>query len=157
MPEGDCSTPVPDLGTFMAADTPGGATRLGKVTAWDGDCVHLQRPGGGTAWTAAPSELRRPTDDERTLIRVLTTPVPAATRTHRTAQEPPVVLPEAPVPPAVPTPGCPTCELAAAWEQNCLRRNDHSRAADFRIEMRNHPHTEPKLTLPEGPSATRSP
>ncbi|MFF9342402.1 MULTISPECIES: hypothetical protein [unclassified Streptomyces] len=150
MPESDRPTPVPDLGSYMAADTPEGRARLGKVTAWDGESVHLQQPGGGAVWTAVPSELRRPTAEETALIRVLTTPVPATSRTSRTFQEPPVVLTEAPLPPAVPTPGCPTCELVAAWERNCLRRHDYSRAADFRVEMRNHPHTEPKVRLREG-------
>ncbi|MFE5795192.1 hypothetical protein ACFQ8C_21835 [Streptomyces sp. NPDC056503] len=150
MPDGDHPTPAPDPGTYMAADTPEGRPRLGKVTAWDGELVHLQQPGGGTAWTAAPAALRRPTDDERALIRVLTTPVPAAaTQARRTYPEPPVVLPEHPVPPAVPTPGCATCELAAVWERSSLLRHDYSRAADFRVEMRNHPHTEPKSRPPE--------
>ncbi|MFB7936348.1 hypothetical protein [Streptomyces sp. NPDC056049] len=150
MPESDHSTPVPDLGTYMAADTPEGRSRLGKVTAWDGELVHLQQPGGGTVWTAPPAELRRPTEDEHALIRVLTTPVPrtAATRAHQTYPGPPVVLPERAVPPAVPTPGCATCELVAVWERSSLLRHDYSKAADFRVEMRNHPHTEPKLTLP---------
>ncbi|MEV6352599.1 hypothetical protein [Streptomyces hydrogenans] len=147
MPASD--RPLPDLGTFMAADTPEGPPRLGKVTAWDGELVHLQRPGGGAAWTAAPDGLRRPTEDEHALIRVLTTPVPAAATPHRTCPEPPVVLAEHAVPPAEPTPGCPTCELVAVWERDCLRRHDYSRAADFRVEMRNHPHTEPKLRMPE--------
>ncbi|MFF2774301.1 hypothetical protein ACFVU3_05275 [Streptomyces sp. NPDC058052] len=148
MPERDHPTPVPALGTFMAADTPEGRPRLGKVTAWDGESVHLQQPGGGAVWTAGPAELRRPTEEESALIRVLTTPVPAPAPAHRSCPEPAVVLPEHPVPPAVPAPGCATCELVAVWERNCLRRHDYSRAADFRIEMRNHPHTEPKLTLP---------
>ncbi|MFF6883934.1 hypothetical protein ACFY9F_12185 [Streptomyces sp. NPDC012421] len=151
MPTSDPVPPVPDLGTYMAADTPEGRPRLGKVTAWDGELVHLQQPGGGTVWTAAPAELRRPTHDERSLIRVLTTPVPGATRgVRQTYPEPPITLPEHPVPPAVPTPGCATCELVAVWERNSLLRHDYSKAADFRVEMRNHPHTEPKLTLPGG-------
>ncbi|MEU3605605.1 hypothetical protein AB0E83_09115 [Streptomyces sp. NPDC035033] len=141
MPANDRPGPVPDLGTFMAADTPDGRPRLGKVTAWDGEFVHLQRPGGGAEWTAAPAELRRPTEDERALIRVLTTPVPATGHARYDHLE-------CSVPPAVPVPGCPTCELAAVWERNCLRRHDHSRAADFRVEIRNHPHDEPKLALP---------
>ncbi|MGW4049993.1 hypothetical protein ACWENA_04125 [Streptomyces sp. NPDC004779] len=150
MPASDPAPPVPDLGTYMAADTPEGRSRLGKVTAWDGELVHLQQPGGGTVWTAPPAELRRPTEDEHALIRVLTTPVPrtAATRARQTYPEPPVVLPERAVPPAVPTPGCATCELVAVWERSSLLRHDYSKAADFRVEMRNHPHTEPKLTLP---------
>lgn len=147
MPESDRPAPVPDLGTFMAADTPEGQLRLGKVTAWDGEFVHLQRPGGGTAWTAAPSELRRPTEDERALIRVLTTPVTAAPR-PRTCPEPPVVLSVDLVPPAVPAPGCVTCAIAAERERHHLRTHDHSAAADFRVEIRNHPHDEPKSTLP---------
>lgn len=101
MPASDHPGPVPGLGAFMAADTPEGRLRLGKVTAWDGEVVHLQRPGGGTAWTAAPSELRRPTEDERALIRVLTTPVTAVPRVRQTCPEPPVVLSVDPVPPAV--------------------------------------------------------
>ncbi|GGY64814.1 hypothetical protein [Streptomyces omiyaensis] len=153
----DDSGSVPDLGTYMAADIPGASPRLGRVTAWDGELVHLERPGGGAAWTAVPSALRRPTGDESALIRVLTTPVAAAGRAHRARPEPPVVLPAEPLPPAVPTPGCPTCEFAAAWERNALRRHDHSRAADFRVEMRNHPHTRPKLPLPEDAPAGRRP
>ncbi|WP_158821922.1 hypothetical protein [Streptomyces sp. NRRL F-5727] len=143
--------PVPDLGTFMAADTPEGRPRLGKVTAWDGEFVHLQRPGGGVVWTAAPYELRRPSDDERALIRVLTTPVPAAAAADpppRRFPEPPVVLSVDPAPPAVPTPGCVTCTVAAEHERHHRRTHDHSAAADFRVEIRNHPHDEPKLTLP---------
>ncbi|GAA2781638.1 hypothetical protein GCM10019017_28200 [Streptomyces showdoensis] len=69
--------PVPDLGTFMAADTAEGASRLGRVTAWDGAVVHLSPPGGGTKWTATPAELRRPNEEECARIRVLTNPVPA--------------------------------------------------------------------------------
>ncbi|MFD8010622.1 hypothetical protein [Streptomyces sp. NPDC058955] len=150
MPESDHPGPVPDLGTFMAADTPEGRPRLGKVTAWDGEFVHLRRPGGGAEWTAAPCELRRPTEDERVLIRVLTTPVPtaAADPPPQRCPEPPVVLSVGPVPPAVPTPGCVTCTIAAAHERHHRRTHDHSAAADFRVEIRNHPHTEPKLTLP---------
>ncbi|MGW6390439.1 hypothetical protein ACWFR1_08010 [Streptomyces sp. NPDC055103] len=148
MPDSARPTPVPDLGTFMAADTPEGKPRLGKVTAWDGESVHLQRPGGGTVWTAAPAELRRPTEDERALIRVLTTPVPAAPRVRQTSPEPPVVLSVDPLPPAVPAPGCATCAFAAEREREHLRTQDHSAAADFRVEIRNHPHDEPKLTLP---------
>lgn len=68
--------PVPDLGTFMAVDTAEGTSRLGRVTAWDGDVVHLSPPGGGTRWTADPNELRRPTEEECVRIRVLTSPVP---------------------------------------------------------------------------------
>ncbi|CAM5288668.1 hypothetical protein [Streptomyces narbonensis] len=143
MPESDRPGPTPDLGTFMAADTPEGNPRLGKVTAWDGEVVHLQRPGGGTAWTAAPSQLRPPTGDEHALIRVLSTPVPAATRVHQVRQEPPVVLSADPLPPAVPVPGCATCAVAAERERHCLRAHDHSAAADFRIEIRNHPHEGP--------------
>ncbi|MFE7581554.1 hypothetical protein ACFU5Y_08315 [Streptomyces gardneri] len=141
MPES--KRPVPDLGTFMAADTSEGRPRLGKVTAWDGELVHLQRPGGGAAWTAAPSELRRPTGDEHALIRVLTTPVPAATHVHRTRQEYPVVLSVDPLPPAVPVPGCATCAVAAERERYCLRVHDHSAATDLRIAIRNHPHEGP--------------
>ncbi|MFI9742021.1 hypothetical protein [Streptomyces sp. NPDC052494] len=148
MPESDRPTSVPDLGTFMAADTPEGQLRLGKVTAWDGEFVHLQRPGGGTAWTAAPSELRRPTEDERALIRMLTTPVTAAPRRRRTFPEPPVLLSADPMPPAVPSPGCATCAIAAERERHHLRVHDHSAAADSRVEIRNHPHDEPKSTLP---------
>ncbi|MFE0643403.1 hypothetical protein ACFW2Y_17595 [Streptomyces sp. NPDC058877] len=70
-------TAVPDLGTYMAADTAEGSSRLGKVTAWDGDVVHLSPPGGGTSWTAPAAELRRPTEEESARIRVLTSPVPA--------------------------------------------------------------------------------
>ncbi|MEU7071304.1 hypothetical protein AB0B30_22475 [Streptomyces narbonensis] len=148
MPASDPPGPVPDLGTFMAEDTPEGQLRLGKVTAWDGEFVHLQRPGGGTGWTAAPSELRRPTEDERALIRVLTSPVTAAPRPQQTAPEPPVVLSVDPVPPAVPTPGCATCAVAAERERHHLRVRDHSAAADSRVEIRNHPHHEPKSALP---------
>ncbi|WP_051845393.1 hypothetical protein [Streptomyces globisporus] len=154
MPENDCPGPVPGLGTFMAEDTTEGTPRLGKVTAWDGNAVHLRPPGGGTVWTAAPSGLRRPTDEERALIRILTSPVTAsgpARRARQTCPEPPVVLSVDLVPPAVPAPGCATCALAADWERYHLRTHDQSAAADFRIEMRNHPHTEPKLTLPADP------
>ncbi|WP_329285224.1 hypothetical protein [Streptomyces sp. NBC_00691] len=148
MPASDHPGPVPGLGAFMAADTPEGRLRLGKVTAWDGEVVHLQRPGGGTAWTAAPSELRRPTEDERALIRVLTTPVTAVPRVRQTCPEPPVVLSVDPVPPAVPAPGCATCALAAEREWHCRRTHDHSAAADFRVEIRRHPHDEPPTALP---------
>ncbi|MEU3424151.1 hypothetical protein [Streptomyces gardneri] len=143
MPGSDRPTPVPDLGAFMAADTPEGQLRLGKVTAWDGEFVHLQRPGGGTAWTAAPSELRRPTEDERALIRVLTTPVAGVDRERQSRQEPPVVLSVDALPPAVPVPGCARCAVAAERERYCLRAHDHSAAADFRIEIRSHPHEGP--------------
>ncbi|WP_282692597.1 hypothetical protein [Streptomyces sp. CC208A] len=148
MPASDGQGPVPDLGAFMAADTPEGKPRLGKVTAWDGEFVYLQRPGGGTVWTAVPSELRRPTEDERALIRVLTTPVPAAARPQQTCPEPPVVLSVDLVPSAVPTPGCATCALAAERERHHRRAHDHSAAADFRVEIRNHPHDVPKVTFP---------
>ncbi|MFF5426024.1 MULTISPECIES: hypothetical protein [unclassified Streptomyces] len=63
----------------MAHDTRAGP-RLGRVAAWDGELVHLAPPGGGTTWTAAPDELRRPTEEEHARIRVLTTRVSAAKR-----------------------------------------------------------------------------
>lgn len=152
MPASDHPTPIPDLGTFMAADTPEGKPRLGKVTAWDGEFVHLQRLGGGSAWRAAPSTLRRPTEDERALIRVLTTPVTAAAiRVRQTCPEPPVVLSVDPVPPAVPVPDCATCTAASERERYCRRTHDHSAAADFRVEIRNHPHETPESTLRERP------
>ncbi|WP_030751134.1 hypothetical protein [Streptomyces griseus] len=146
MPTSDHPTPVPDLGTYMAEDTTEGTPRLGKVTAWDGEFVQLQPPGGGTPWTAAPAGLRRPTERERALIRVLTRPVTAtrsAARAPRTFPEPPVVLSVEPVPPAVPTPGCVTCALAAERERRQRREHDHSAAADSRVEMRGHPHGRP--------------
>ncbi|MFE5912241.1 hypothetical protein ACFQ6B_24590 [Streptomyces wedmorensis] len=146
MPESDHLGPVPDLGTYMAADTPEGPPRLGKVTAWDGEVVHLRRPGGGTTWTAPPCELRRPTEDERTLIRVLTTPVAAASRSQQTCPEPPVVLSMDSVPPAVAVPGCATCDAAAERERYSRRAHDHSAAADFRVEIRSHPHVDPRPT-----------
>lgn len=151
MPACDHPGPLPDLGWFMAEDTTEGTPRLGKVTAWDGSVVHLRPPGGGTVWTAAPSGLRRPTDEERAPIRILTSPVTAtrpALRGRQTCPEPPVVLSVDLVSPAVPTPGCATCALAADWERYCLRTHDQSAAADFRVELRNHPRAEPKLTLP---------
>ncbi|MFE6227979.1 MULTISPECIES: hypothetical protein [unclassified Streptomyces] len=149
MPAHDRPGPVPDLGTFMAADTPGGRPRLGKVIAWDGEFVHLQRPGGGAEWTAVPAELRRPTDEERALIRVLTTPVPAAADPPpQRFPEPPVVLSVDLVPPALPAPGCVTCTIAAEHERAHRRVHDHSAAADCRVEIRNHPHTDKKSRLP---------
>ncbi|MFB7591694.1 hypothetical protein [Streptomyces sp. NPDC056169] len=151
MRESDRPAPVLDLGTFMAADTPEGKPRLGKVTAWDGEFVHLQRLGGGSAWRAAPSAPRRPTEDERALIRVLTTPVTASTRVQQTCPEPPVVLSVDPVPPAVPAPGCATCAAASERERYCRRKHDHSAAADFRVEIRNHPHGTPESTFRERP------
>ncbi|MEV8588895.1 hypothetical protein [Streptomyces sp. NPDC051180] len=150
MPEPDRPAPVPDLGAFMAADTPEGRPRLGKVTAWDGEFVHLQRPGGGGGWTAVPGELRRPTGEEQALIRVLTTPVTRAARLGQTGPERPVVLSVDPVPPAVAVPGCATCDAAAERERYSLRTHDHSAAADFRVEIRGHPHEEPRTTPREG-------
>ncbi|MEX0167942.1 hypothetical protein [Streptomyces sp. LMG1-1-1.1] len=151
MPESDRPAPVPDLGTFMAADTPEGKPRLGKVTAWDGEFVHLQRPGGGGAWMAVPGELRRPTGEERALIRVLTTPVAKAGRVQQTCPESPVVLSVGPVAPAVAVPGCATCDAAAERERYSRRAYDHSAAADFRVEIRNHPHGDPMPTRRERP------
>ncbi|MGW8360118.1 hypothetical protein ACWGK1_06065 [Streptomyces wedmorensis] len=130
----------------MAADTPGGKPRLGKVTAWDGQFVHLQRPGGGGTWRATPGELRRPTGEERALIRVLTTPVAKAPRVRQTRPEPPVVLSVEPLPPAVAVPGCATCDAAAERERYSRRAHDHSAAADFRVEIRSHPHVDPRPT-----------
>ncbi|MFE0644325.1 hypothetical protein ACFW2Y_22350 [Streptomyces sp. NPDC058877] len=72
-------TAVPDLGTYMAMDTVEGSSRFGRVTAWDGDLVHLVPPGGGAEWTAAPTALRRPNEEECARIRVLTSPVPTVT------------------------------------------------------------------------------
>ncbi|MFI8367844.1 hypothetical protein [Streptomyces sp. NPDC085466] len=154
MPATDPPTPVPDLGTYMAEDTTEGRPRLGRVTAWDGSLLYLQPPGGGTVWTAPPAGLRRPSERERTLIRILTRPVTVMDPPPPppTWHEEPVVLSVEPLPPAVPAPGCAPCALAAEWERHHRRQEDHSAAADFRIEIRNHPHATPKLTLPrEGP------
>ncbi|GHB03883.1 hypothetical protein GCM10010305_53780 [Streptomyces termitum] len=67
---------VPGIGTFMADDSVEGASRLGRVTAWDGRLCHLRPPGGGTGWTAAPDMLRPLTKEECVLVRTLTRPVP---------------------------------------------------------------------------------
>jgi len=70
---------VPGLGTFMVEDTETGP-RLGRVTSWDGELVRLTPPGGGAAWTAGLDALRRPTEEECTRIRVLTTRVTGVER-----------------------------------------------------------------------------
>lgn len=67
----------------------------------------------------------------------------------RTYAEPPITLPMTSVPPAVPVPGCTTCALAAERERYSVRVRDESAAADYRVEIRNHPHEEPKLTIRE--------
>ncbi|NML50910.1 hypothetical protein HHL19_20610 [Streptomyces sp. R302] len=151
MPATDPPTPLPTLGTYLAEDTTEGTPRLGRVTAWDGSLLHLQPPGGGTEWTAAPAGLRRPSERESALIRILTRPVTAMEPppAPQTWPEPPVVLSAEPPPPALPAPGCAPCALAAEWERHHRHREDHSAAADCRVEIRNHPHTTPKLTLPD--------
>ncbi len=67
----------------------------------------------------------------------------------RTYAESPITLPMTSVPPAVPVSGCTTCALAAEAERHSVRVRDESAAADYRVEIRNHPHEEPKLMIRE--------
>ncbi|MFE5828674.1 hypothetical protein ACFQ8W_00130 [Streptomyces sp. NPDC056508] len=49
--------------------------RIGRIQARYAGSVYLRPPGGGKEWAVPPEELRRPTEEERERIRVLTTPV----------------------------------------------------------------------------------
>ena len=60
------------------------------------------------------------------------------TRRQTTLGEP-VHLPE-PTPPAKPTPGCDVCEALDRQRTEAQAAGDHSRATDYSVELRRHPH-----------------
>ncbi|KKZ73946.1 hypothetical protein [Streptomyces showdoensis] len=52
-------------------------------------------------------------------------------------------------PRAEPAEDCTACALLAQWSHHYIAEGDGSRATDYVVEIRNHPHSPPKLTLPE--------
>ncbi|MFE5833365.1 hypothetical protein ACFQ8W_24350 [Streptomyces sp. NPDC056508] len=57
-----------------------------------------------------------------------------------------------------PAPGCTPCAYLASWFDHYMRRgpqHDESAAVDCAVEIRNHPHDPPKMTLKgSAPSTT---
>ncbi|MFG2642986.1 hypothetical protein ACGFYP_18715 [Streptomyces sp. NPDC048370] len=137
--------PSPVLGSFVV-DTSKGTNRLGRVTAHDGGALHLRPPGGGTEWTTEPANLRPPTEDEWARIRVLTTPVPPTlvlSADHGLRPRP------------EPVPDCPACASLVRWFDLCMGtgpQHDESAALDCVVEIRDHPHSPPKMTIKEFPA-----
>ncbi|MEU2114929.1 hypothetical protein ABZ567_04565 [Streptomyces sp. NPDC016459] len=123
------------------ADTGNGTTRLGRVSRSQAGKVYLRPPGGGAEWVAAPEDLRAPTEDEWSRIRVLTTPVPPTlvlSADHGLRPRP------------EPVPDCTPCAYLAARFDDCMRRgpqHDESAAVDCVVEIRNHPHDPPKMRV----------
>ncbi|MGW8767583.1 hypothetical protein ACWGN5_34420 [Streptomyces sp. NPDC055815] len=129
--------PPPAAGDFVV-DTGGGLTRLGRVSRTQAGSVYLHPPGGGAEWVAAPDNLRAPTEDEWSRIRVLTTPVPKLVLSADHELRP---RPE-------PVPGCTPCAQLAQRFDLCMGtgpQHDESAAVDCVVEIRNHPHDPPKM------------
>ncbi|MGA5868635.1 hypothetical protein [Streptomyces cinereoruber] len=59
-----------------------------------------------------------------------------------------------------PAPGCTPCAYLASWFDHYMRRgpqHDESAAVDCAVEIRNHPHDPPKMTLKDtGPTGGQS-
>ncbi|MCX2179896.1 hypothetical protein KV205_05030 [Streptomyces sp. SKN60] len=135
--------PSPALGSFVA-DASNGTPHLGEVTAHEGGTLYLRPPGGGIEWTAAPADLRPPTEDEWARIRVLTTPVP---RTAYVLSADHGLRPR-----PEPAPNCPSCAALVEWFDQYMGvgpQRDESAAVDCVVEIRNHPHDPPKMTIKE--------
>ncbi|MEU8622969.1 hypothetical protein [Streptomyces sp. NPDC048623] len=133
--------PPPKLGSFVV-DTSNGTPRPGEVTAHDGGTLYLRPPGGGIEWTVEPAHVRPPTEDERKRIRVLTTPALALSADHGLRPRP------------EPAPNCPSCAALALWFDHYMGvgpQRDESAAVDCVVEIRNHPHSPPKMTIKELP------
>ncbi|WP_432088879.1 hypothetical protein [Streptomyces sp. bgisy095] len=134
-----CDNPssLPAAGVFVA-DTGKGKVRLGQVSRTQSGSVYVRPPGGGAEWVAAPGDLRAPTEEEWALIRVLTTPVLVLSADHGLRPRP------------EPVPECTPCVYLARWFDRYMRRgpqHDESAAVDCVVEIRNHPHDPPKMTL----------
>ncbi|MDT9690307.1 hypothetical protein Q5762_18565 [Streptomyces sp. P9(2023)] len=132
-------------GSFVV-DTSEGAVRLGRVTAHDGGALYLRPPGGGTEWITEPANLRPPTEGEWARIRVLTTPV---STTHVLSAD------HGLRPRPEPVPGCPACASLVQWFDHYTGtgpQHDESAAVDCVVEVRNHPHSPPKMTIKEFPA-----
>ncbi|MBT2442222.1 hypothetical protein J7E93_19355 [Streptomyces sp. ISL-36] len=107
--------------------------------------VYLRPLGGGAEWAASPGNLRPPTEDEWSSVRILTNPVPAT-----------VVLsadyglrprPE-------PVPDCTPCSYLVRWFDHYMGtgpQHDESAAVDCVVEIRNHPHDPPKMRIDAAP------
>jgi hypothetical protein len=130
----------PAAGAFVA-DTGNGATRLGRVSRSQAGSIYLRPPGGGAEWAASPEDLRAPTEDEWSSIRILTTPVPPVlvlSADHELRPRP------------EPVPGCAPCAYLVRRFDDCMRRGpqrDESAAVDCVVEIRNHPHDPPKMRI----------
>ncbi|WP_432125726.1 hypothetical protein [Streptomyces sp. bgisy082] len=134
-----CDNPssLPAAGVFVA-DTGKGKVRLGQVSRTQSGSVYVRPPGGGAEWVAAPGDLRAPTEEEWALIRVLTTPVLVLSADHGLRPRP------------EPVPECTPCAYLARWFDRYMSRgpqHDESAAVDCAVEIRNHPHDPPKMTL----------
>ncbi|MFE5509355.1 hypothetical protein ACFQ9J_01840 [Streptomyces sp. NPDC056529] len=134
-----CDNPssLPAAGVFVA-DTGGKTVRLGQVSRTQSGSVYVRPPGGGAEWVAAPGDLRAPTEEEWALIRVLTTPVLVLSADHGLRPRP------------EPVPDCTPCAYLARWFDRYMSRgpqHDESAAVDCAVEIRNHPHDPPKMTL----------
>ncbi|MGA5638067.1 hypothetical protein ACPCTN_04850 [Streptomyces cinereoruber] len=134
-----CNNPssLPAAGVFVA-DTGGGTVRLGQVSRTQSGSVYVRPPGGGAEWAAAPGDLRAPTEEEWARIRVLTTPVLVLSADHGLRARP------------EPVADCTPCAYLARWFDHYMRRgpqHDESAAVDCAVEIRNHPHDPPKMTL----------
>ncbi|GHB05196.1 hypothetical protein ACIQRS_19685 [Streptomyces termitum] len=144
---------LPDVGVFVI-DTRFSGARAGRVTAHEAGTVRLVPPGGGGWWHAPGDGLRPPTPEEWERIRVLSTPVRPLRLdgdAHQLRPDPgPVVLTAGTDADPAPAEGCTPCALLARRRAE-LREGpspDWSAATDCSVEIRNHPHTPPKLPHP---------
>ena len=130
----------PAAGAFVA-DIGNGTTRLGRVSRSQAGAIYLHPLGGGAEWAASPDDLRAPTEDEWSTIRILTTPVrPTLVLSADHGLRP---RPE-------PAPDCTPCAYLAQWFDLYMGtgpRHDESAAVDCVVEIRNHPHDPSKMRI----------
>ncbi|MFJ8668107.1 hypothetical protein [Streptomyces sp. NPDC093600] len=139
----------PVLGSFVV-DTGRRTERLGRVTAREGGLLYLRPPGGGIEWTTEPANLRPPTEEEWARIRVLTTPVATTEHSHAFVLSADHGLRPRPEP----APDCTACAFLAQWFDHYMGvgpQRDESAAVDCVVEIHNHPHDPPKMTIAEFP------
>lgn len=129
------------------------AGRLGRVTGSYLGSIYLRPPGGGREWSAAPEELQEPTTAELARARILSTPVPATSGRELPARLRDDVVLSADYglrPRPTPVPDCQKCASLAKWFDHYMSAGpmrDESAAVDCVVEIRNHPHTPPKMTI----------
>ncbi|GAA3913596.1 hypothetical protein GCM10022244_24360 [Streptomyces gulbargensis] len=132
--------PPPTPAGAFVADVGHGTARLGRVSRSQAGKVYVRPPGGGAEWVASPEDLRAPTEDEWSRIRILTTPVQELVLSADHGLRP---RPE-------PVPGCTPCAYLVQWFDRYMRRgpqHDESAAVDCVVEIRNHPHDPPKMRI----------